>query len=394
MITFPKLNAVAAAIAVAFAGAAHADLAETKGGLKIKTEDGNFEASVGGRIHFDMYVPVDDDDVGDLTGQTNFRRARLTIEGKAYRWKYKFECDFTGSGSGCFREMWLGTALGPANVRVGQAKPYRGMEELTSSNEILFMERPFATASGIYAGNQFAQGIFLDGHGANWTWGFSGYSLRSEAAPATEGVGAAVRGTFAPVANDSTVIHLGLTASTDHPQSDVTSGTPPSPTGPSVVDAAGRAYGRITGSTLIARGLDERTGFGGELALRSGPIYAQSEYAMFDFTTDGSPDESVDAYYVQASWLLTGEVKPYDAKKGVFKSPKPNSDGGAWELKARYDVMEGESTPNDKISTVTTGLNWYVNPNVRFMLEYLNGSVEQTTDADVSVVQLRSQFNF
>ncbi len=384
-----------AALAV-FAGAsavAHADTAESRGGITVKSDDGRFEAKIGGRIHFDTYIPVDDDDVGDLTGQTNFRRTRLILDGKAYGWAYKFECDFTGTGTGCFREMWLGSTLGPVNFRIGQAKPYRGMEELTSSNEILFMERPFATASGIYSGNQYAQGVFLDSHGANWTWAVSGYSLRNEEAPPTEGVGAAARVTFAPVLNDETVLHLGLSASTDRPQGEQRDGSG-NPTGISVRDASGRAFGRISGGTRIARTSDERTGLGGELAFRTGPFYAQGEYAKVDYKSDTAGDESVDAYYLQASWLLTGETKPYDVKKGVFKSPKPKAASGAWELKARYDVMEGETAPNDKISNWIVGMNWFVNPNVRFMLEYLSGKIEQTKDTETQILQLRSQFNF
>ncbi|MEW6167879.1 MAG: porin [Pseudomonadota bacterium] len=372
---------------VGASGAAYADSASTKGGLSIKSDDGRFEAKLGGRIHFDTYLAVDEDDITDrgedLTSTTDFRRTRLTLEGKAYGWKYKFECDFTSSGKGCYREMWLGTTLGPANLRIGQAKPYRGMEELTSSNEILFMERPFATASGVYSGTQYAQGLFVDGNGANWTWGVAGYSLRSSGEPATEGVGAAARATFAPVATETTVFHIGLSASTDRPTDE----------GIEELEAGGRPYGRIAGGTNLAVTPDERTGLGVELAAKAGPFYGQAEFASVDFKNEAAGDESVDASYIQASWLLTGESKPYDPKKGVFKSPKPNGAIGAWELKARYDLMEGEDNPNDEISTWIVGANWYVNPNVRFMLEYLTGIVDQGTEVEASVVQLRSQFN-
>lgn len=377
--------AAIAAMAAAFAAPAMADLAETKGGLTVKTDDGRFEMKIGGRIHFDTYVAVDEDDA-DQTSTTNFRRARLTLEGKTYGWKYKFECDFTGTADDqkCFREMWLGTAVAGQNFRIGQAKPYRGMEELTSSNEIVFMERPFATASGIYNGNQFAQGLFVDGGGDNWTYGIAGYSLRNENAAATEGVGAAARFTFAPILSEDTVLHLGLTASTDRP----------SDAGIATRTAAGRAFGRIGGATTIASTPEDRTAYGAELAGKVGPFYAQGEYATADYKNDAATDESVDAYYVQASYLLTGESKPYDAKKGVFKSPKPANSYGAWELKARYDVMEGEGDPNDELSTWIAGLNWYVNPNVRFMFEYLEGTVDQVAETDVSVFQVRSQLNF
>ena len=50
---------------------------ETKGGLKVTSADKNFEASLGGRIHFDAYSF--DKDVAATTDTTEFRRARLTL---------------------------------------------------------------------------------------------------------------------------------------------------------------------------------------------------------------------------------------------------------------------------------------------------------------------------
>ena len=48
---------------------------ETKGGLKVTSADRKFEASLGGRIHFDAYAF--DRDLAATTGTSEFRRARL-----------------------------------------------------------------------------------------------------------------------------------------------------------------------------------------------------------------------------------------------------------------------------------------------------------------------------
>ena len=69
---------------------------DTKGGVKVTSADGKFEASIGGRIHFDTYAF--DRDIASTTGTTEFRRARLTLGGKAYGWEYKLEQDF-GAGT-------------------------------------------------------------------------------------------------------------------------------------------------------------------------------------------------------------------------------------------------------------------------------------------------------
>jgi phosphate-selective porin OprO/OprP len=381
-----KKTALALATAASFgAGSTLAATADTKGGLKIKSDDGNFEASLGGRIHYDGNFFVEDDDIpGGETDSTFFRRARLTLSGKAYGWKYKFENDFAGqsgsSGSG-FREMWIGTKVGPADMRIGQAKPHRGMEELTSSNEVLFMERPWATATGIYDGRQFAQGLFFDGHGSNWTWGAAAYNLRDADGPETDGKGFSGRVTYVPMMNKLAVLHIGATASVDRPEDG------------NVVEAAAKPAGRLSSTEDIAAGDDGRTAFGLEAAYRNGPFYVQSEYVKATFENDAASDEDVTTYYIQGSWLLTGESKPYDAKKGVFKSPKPAGDKGAWEAKAKYDVIKNDDVSNLEVNQAIVGLNWYYNPNVRFMFEYIDGTNE-FLNRDLSTLAARVQFSF
>ena len=84
---------------------------ETKGGIKITSADKNFEASLGGRIHFDAYGF--DHDVAATTDTTEFRRARLTLSGKAYGWEYKVENDFAaGSNLDGFRDLYIASQEG------------------------------------------------------------------------------------------------------------------------------------------------------------------------------------------------------------------------------------------------------------------------------------------
>ena len=41
----------------------------------------------------------------------------------------------------------------------GQFKPYRSMEDLTSSNDVLLIERPYTSSNGVFAGREFQQGV-------------------------------------------------------------------------------------------------------------------------------------------------------------------------------------------------------------------------------------------
>jgi phosphate-selective porin OprO/OprP len=59
---------------------------------------------------------------------------------------------------------------------------------------------------------------------------------------------------------------------------------------------------------------------------------------------------------------------------------------GAWEIAARYSVVDlndrlgfADGVAGGKQEVFTAGLNWYVNRNVRFMLNYLHGTVDRSS---------------
>ena len=397
---------ISALSASVFAAPAPADLSSdtvisTKGGFEIKND--LFSAKIGGRIHFDGRYVNQEDDLSASSQATNsntaFRRARITLEGKAYGWGYKFENDFAGqsgtTGSG-LREMWISTQLMDHNVRFGQAKPYRGMEELTSSNEITFMERPFATASGLYEGRQFQQGVFVDTAAKmgemDYGYGMAVYNTRSAAGSATQGLGYNLRGYVAPINANGQTLHIGLSGSSDrNPLNGATPTAAPSnkfETGASVV--RGALSQAISGNAI------QQDAYALELAYMNGPFSAQMEYATADNEFAGtSVSQKLDTGYVQASFFVTDHARKYDAKKGVFKSPSVNAGAGAIELKARYDMMENTDTKAEATQYMV-GANYYINPNTRVMFEYVDGTATATTgkDTDASAIQTRLQFSF
>lgn len=390
----------------AFAAPAPADLSSdtvvsTKGGFEIKND--LFSAKIGGRIHFDGRYVNEEDDLSKTDQATNsntsFRRARITLEGKAYGWGYKFENDFAGqkdkTGEG-FREMWIGTDLMGHNIRFGQAKPYRGMEELTSSNEITFMERPFSSASGLYNGRQFQQGVFVDAADKMgdmaYGYGVAAYNTRSASGNNTQGMGYNVRGYVAPINAGGQTLHIGLTASSD--RNPLNGAATPTPTN-SFSTSAGIVRGASLSQSMTDNAI-QQDAYGLELAYMTGPFSAQMEYATADHDFNGTTkSQKVDAGYVQASFFVTDHARKYDAKKGVFKSPSVNSGAGAIELKARYDMMENSDT-NAEATQYMVGANYYINPNTRVMFEYVDGTATDTSgkDKDASAIQTRLQFAF
>jgi phosphate-selective porin OprO/OprP len=260
------------------------------------------------------------------------------------------------------------------------------MEELTSSNEILMMERPFASASGLFNGRQFQQGVGYMRSGSNYTAGLSVFNLRGAAGVRNEGVGAAGRFTWAPINSETSTLHLGGWFSVE----DLNQGS--ANTTASVSYAGRRGPSQTIASVTGAAG-DKITAYGAEVAGSFGPTFFQGEYVQSTFEQPHlTQDQDVTTWYVQGSWMLNGGHKPYKAAAGVFGSPKVDKNG-LWELTARYDTIENKDILNREASSWLLGLNYYVNPNLRFMFNYTKGENEVNGD-ETAQYALRTQIGF
>jgi len=358
---------------------------ETKGGIKVVSPDKTFEATVGGRIHFDTYMF--NEDLVNVTDTTEFRRARLTLSGKAYGWEYKMEQDFAaGSNLDGLRDLYIAKGFGVGNkVVIGQFKPYRSMEELTSSNEILMMERPFSSATGLFGGRQFQQGVGYQKVGGAYTASISAFNLRGAATARTRGTGVAGRFTWAPVNEETKTFHLGGWFSSENTDEGA----------PNLVAGAGYAGRRgpvLAVATTTGASGGSVNAIGAEAAGSIGAFFFQSEYAQAKFDQATGPDQDVSTFYVQGSYFLNGGHKAYKPGTGVFGGPKVEGKG-LWELTARYDTIENKDLVDREASTWMLGLNYYVNANLRIMANYAQGDNELTGD-ETSQFAVRTQFAF
>ncbi len=93
-------------------------------------------------------------------------------------------------------------------------------------------------------------------------------------------------------------------------------------------------------------------------------------------------DLEMDGFYLQAAYTLTGETRGYKGGSGAFAAIKPKNEGGAWEVVARYEDADidipGRSLSAD-LERMVLGVNWYVNKNVKFMLNYVDSEVDGCT---------------
>jgi len=114
-----------------------------------------------------------------------------------------------------------------------------------------------------------------------------------------------------------------------------------------------------------------------EVSWRKGPYWVSAEYtdSTVDSPTFGDLDFS--GYHISASWILTGEMRSYNKKSGIF-GPIPvaktvNQGGkGAWELAARWsnvDLNDGLVDGGD-MDILSVGVNWWLTPVFNFNFNY------------------------
>lgn len=400
---------------------------DTESGFKIRSDNGNFEAGFNARAHLDVHSFSRDrgfsgppfgsqlPDGEDRDG-FNWRRTYTTLTGKIYDLDFKFENDFAaGSFPSSLRETWVSTRLGPGRITLGQFKAYRGMEELTSSNEITMMERPSTSSTGIYSGRQFLVGAGYKGIVADQVgYGADVMTLANAGTP-YKGMTYGGRLYWFPFAEEGNTLHLGVSYSVDEPG--------PRSLSAKTVDIYGGRRGISKSLGTVGAGGDpsgssDQSTFAAEAAYSIGPVTLQGEYASSRLDNTHavgglSRGSTVQAYYVQGSWFVTGEKTIYRRDRGAFGKPKPIGKWGGVELAIRYDAAENldqsrtqdpcrTGTSKCRVEVITLGANWYVREGLRFMLNYY------ITEADIgntgpgtpnrsdtpSVVSFRTQLSF
>lgn len=389
------------------------------------TSDGQFTAALRGVFQLDAAIysqsapgplatdfrrgsfgdATENDRARDLNDGTNFRRARLGIEGKAFGdFEYNFLYDFGGSGveeAGKISSAWVQWNANPnLRFRIGAFSPPAGLEEVASTNGSLFVERasPSELVRGIAAGDgRVAAGVFANGERWQLSAAVSGNTVVTQTFD--EQLAFVGRFSLVPYKRSDSLVHIGLntTIVIDPPV-----GAPNvAPGVASNLRLRDRPEIRVDGTRLVDTGNIDSEGLisvGGEFAFLYRNFYVQAEY--FDITVQrrasALSDPKFNGWYVQGSWVLTGESRRYTIATGAFDSPRPDKpfnpalgQWGAWELGLRYSDLdlnynEGTSVllPADAVrggeqQIFTLGLNWYLNNVFRFQAAYQNVQVDR-----------------
>ncbi len=376
-----------AALAAMAPGVAEAAKIDTNDRLRISSDDGSFSLRLSARVHAD--VNFYDSDTKALTSGAFIRRARIGVSGNLHEWGYEVTFDNAGDAPD-LKDARLTRRAGPGTLAIGQFKVFEGLEQLTSSNDITFIERS-------HVGNTVAgRKIGLGYNGTAGMVGYAGtvYNLREAAEGGTrainDGIGVAARAYVAPIKERDRALHFGVSYALENTDNAGARGRV-RPAGRANDYRDGDAFRFVTFDRRGERAEIDRLNL--EAAAVFGPFSAQAEYLIGNADTDTRAKDDFTVWYAQASYMLTGETRSYDFGRGRMRAPKPQSEWGAVELAARYQYAERDNVPNAELTTIDLGVNYYASANVRFMLNYSMVD-NKLIDDKPNLVSMRAQWAF
>ncbi len=378
-------------------------------GFSFGSPDNANVVKLRGVLHFDgrRYF----DDVTTSTADTFLlRRVRPTLEGTLNGiYDFRFTPDFAG-GKTIILDAFLAARFKPwATVTVGKFKVPVGLERLVSAADLRFIERGFPTSLlpnrdlGVQLGGDIAGGL------VNYSIGYfngvsdggssDGNSPTPDAENDTKGDWAA-RVFFQPFLSSDNFSLRGLGFGIAGTYVDATGSTTTTllPSYRTPGQQSFFSYRGTTAASGTTPGVNGTFADGERLRLTPQAFYtvgsfrALGEYAEVSqevtraTPTAGARSDTLDhsAWQVQLAWFLTGEEQTFRGITPNTVFSLDNHTWGAWELVARYqeldidddaftggaDSFANPATAASKASGWGVGVNWYLNQNYKWSLNY------------------------
>jgi phosphate-selective porin OprO/OprP len=324
-------------------------------------------------------------------------------------------------------------------MRVGQWRQPFGMDAMTSVRELMFLERPLMQAFVPF--RQIGIGFHDTSADNTMTWAWSGFRFPTDqfggigspsqtlpiAPPLVgdSGYGLAARVTgiaWGDCDECGPLLHLGADYCYLRPGTGLIQARSQPEFGGNFVGTFGTATYNLGNLASVPFFVD--TGavptlnvnlYDFEVGARLGSLYAQGEATFVAIQTPAGT-ETLPGAYVQAAYLLTGEVRPYNSTAGVFGRIKPLNNfepgggWGAWEVAVRYSYIDmnnaftstlplpGGGAPafGGLLSDITLGVNWYLNQYAKFQFNYIDARLnrEPVGFSETGIVAMRAQLDF
>ncbi|WP_245311002.1 OprO/OprP family phosphate-selective porin [Bradyrhizobium valentinum] len=376
-------------------------------GFTLRSPDDIVNFHLGGRLHMDFgsggSPAVTDAFPNNFAVRRMWIEPMLTInKDLIFNLQYDATSELTPIGN--LLVSYKGFA--PFTFTGGNFKEPFSLEVLTSNNNTTFMERSLMSTFSPTAGR--STGFAIGTHGTNWTLAAGVFGRNINSSADHGGTAGTIRATYAPILTPNEVLHFGVAGSyrsLDQSRPDVSFASSPE----SFLFTAALVDTGTIGANAIGR-------LGLEFAWANGPFRLQAEYIATQVERVAAGHAAFQGGYLQAAWVINGKSPRYalDANVateiGMFSRVQPESDQrvshggvGVFEVAARYsaiDLTSRDIQGGGFQQDVTLGLNWYPEPFIRVMANYIHAWANPTAQAvtgrsaEADIGQIRLQIAF
>ena len=371
-------------------------------GFSFQSADGANQIKLRGVTHIDGRYLLDDAGFAatDRTGGSDtwqLTRVRPIIEGTLYNLvDFRFTPDF-GQGRTVIQDAFITARLHPTlKITAGKFKAPFGLERLQSANDIRFVARAYPTSLSPNRDIGLAvEGDLLSGGRLSYAVSYANGVIDGGSSEALTDIDVdddqdlVVRLFSHPFAESDAFALRGLGFGIAGSYIEQV-GTVTQPLLPAFRTPPQQTFFRYrTGATAtISNG--ERIRWSPQFYYYLGGLGLLGEYVQVSTdvsrtTTAGTSTGTINnnGWQLAASWFLTGEEAAYRGYTPL-STFSPGKSWGAFELTARYHELDidddafaggGDSFADptlsaSKASTAEVGINWYLNQNLKWVLNY------------------------
>jgi len=361
--------------------------------LMFSSTDKRFKYWFDNRVYFDGAAYFGDNTYQGVSHKigngVNIRRMRFAMKAIIYgNWGGEIDFDFANNAVD-IKDAYLRYIGKNWQLRAGQFREPMSLETLTTSRYITFMERPYAVEQAPSRHLGVAYKVFVNHlffEGGLFSSVLVNDLMRDQNKSKGTNAGWSVTGrlAWAPVKKDKEVLHLAAAGSYRTPKLQEI-GDPENS-----FRYAENAETEINRKKYIDTDwvtyCDSKTILGLEAAYAYKNYRVQGEYLRTDINRDtekvpaGENKYNIEGFYVQGSWLINNADYYYNMSDAEFSQIDfRDVTKGAFEIALRYAYIDANTfkdgddipfIPGGSGETYTLGLNYHVNYNIKFMLNY------------------------
>ena len=350
--------------------------------LNFTSEDGSYHFWMDNRVQMDAAV-FSNDVLNPIGNGITIRRARIAFKAVLWNnWYAEVDLDFSGSTVE-MKDMYIGYIFDNQNLilRAGHFRENFGMETITTSRYLTFMERSFISKmdasrhlgfAAQHWGNRYnlIGGIHFNTQGdfeeVEWS------QDQNKDLGIDEGYSLTGRAVFRPIYDEDKVLHIGAAGTFRTPKTETEF--------PNMFRYSTRSHTSINRKKYLDTDdildVDNEVAYDLELAGAFKNFMFQGEYKNYMVNRRGDLETvNLDGFYIQAGYLLFGGRYNYNRADGEFTRLTRGKDFGELEIALRYDYVNANdfdaNVYGGSAEGYGLGLNYYFNPNVKVMLNYI-----------------------